>query len=69
MRAVLWDEVPVTLEGEFTMTVPADTMGFIVLRDELDQKRILIHPLDKIDLVLRLEPKLQHRALQYLLTL
>jgi hypothetical protein len=35
VRAVLWDEVPVTLEGEFTMTVPADTMGFIVLRDEL----------------------------------
>lgn len=35
LRAVLWDEVPVTQAGAFTMTVPADTMGFIVLRDSL----------------------------------
>ncbi|MDX1436684.1 MAG: hypothetical protein R3335_07735, partial [Anaerolineales bacterium] len=33
VRAVLWDEVPVSLTGAFTMTVPADTMGFVVLRD------------------------------------
>lgn len=33
VRAVLWTEVPVTLAGAFTATVPADTMGFIVLRD------------------------------------
>jgi hypothetical protein len=33
VRAVLWDEVPVTLNGAFTMTVPADVMGFFVLRD------------------------------------
>ncbi|HNB54149.1 MAG TPA: hypothetical protein PK530_19525, partial [Anaerolineales bacterium] len=33
VRAVLWDEVPVSLTGEFTMTVPADVMGFFVLRD------------------------------------
>ncbi len=33
VRAVLWDDVPVTLGGAFTMTVPADTMGFVVLRD------------------------------------
>jgi hypothetical protein len=35
VRAVLWAEAPVTQQGAFTMTVPADTMGFIVLRDEL----------------------------------
>jgi hypothetical protein len=29
---VLWDEVPVTLQGAFTMTIPADVMGFVVLR-------------------------------------
>jgi hypothetical protein len=34
VRAVLWDTVPVSLAGAFTMTVPADVMGFIVLRDE-----------------------------------
>jgi hypothetical protein len=34
VRAVLWDTVPVTLAGAFTMTAPADVMGFIVLRDE-----------------------------------
>ena len=33
VRAVLWDEVPVTLQGAFTMTIPADVMGFVVLRD------------------------------------
>jgi hypothetical protein len=33
LRAVLWTEVPVTLQGAFTATVPADTMGFVVLRD------------------------------------
>ncbi len=33
VRAILWDEVPVTTQGAFTMTIPADTMGFIVLRD------------------------------------
>ncbi|MCB9135947.1 MAG: hypothetical protein H6636_11010 [Anaerolineales bacterium] len=33
VRAVLWDETPVTLQGAFTMTVPADVMGFFVLRD------------------------------------
>jgi hypothetical protein len=33
VRAVLWTEVPVTLQGAFTATVPADTMGFVVLRD------------------------------------
>jgi hypothetical protein len=33
VRAVLWDEVPVTALGAFTMTIPADTMGFVVLRD------------------------------------
>ncbi len=33
LRAVLWDTVPVTPAGAFTMTVPADVMGFIVLRD------------------------------------
>ncbi|MBK9049391.1 MAG: hypothetical protein IPL78_00285 [Chloroflexi bacterium] len=33
LRAVLWTEVPVTFAGAFTATVPADTMGFIVLRD------------------------------------
>ena len=33
LRAVLWDKVPVSLGGAFTMTVPADVMGFIVLRD------------------------------------
>lgn len=33
VRGVLWAEVPVTLAGAFTATVPADTMGFIVLRD------------------------------------
>ncbi|MFN8488639.1 MAG: hypothetical protein U0350_13650 [Caldilineaceae bacterium] len=33
VRAVLWTEVPVTLQGEFTATIPADTPGFVVLRD------------------------------------
>ncbi len=33
LHAVLWDEVPVTSAGAFTATVPADVMGFIVLRD------------------------------------
>jgi hypothetical protein len=33
VRAILWDEVDVTPAGAFTMTVPADVMGFIVLRD------------------------------------
>jgi hypothetical protein len=33
VRAVLWTEVPVSLKGEFTATIPADTMGFVVLRD------------------------------------
>jgi hypothetical protein len=33
VRAVLWTQVPVSLKGEFTVTVPADTPGFIVLRD------------------------------------
>jgi hypothetical protein len=33
VRAVLWDEVEVTQAGAFSMTAPADVMGFIVLRD------------------------------------
>ncbi|HLF87386.1 MAG TPA: hypothetical protein VI451_00435, partial [Anaerolineales bacterium] len=33
VRAVLWDSVPVTPLGAFTMTIPADMMGFVVLRD------------------------------------
>ncbi len=33
VRAVLWQEVDVTPAGAFTMTAPADVMGFIVLRD------------------------------------
>lgn len=33
VRALLWDAVEVTPAGAFTMTVPADVMGFIVLRD------------------------------------
>ncbi|MBE7528326.1 MAG: hypothetical protein HND44_22100 [Chloroflexi bacterium] len=33
VRAILWDEVEVTPEGAFTMTAPADVMGFFVLRD------------------------------------
>lgn len=33
VRAVLWDEVDVSLTGAFTLTTPADVMGFIVLRD------------------------------------
>ena len=33
VRAVLWDTAPVSPAGAFTMTVPADVMGFIVLRD------------------------------------
>lgn len=33
VRAILWDEVEVIPEGAFTMTVPADMMGFFVLRD------------------------------------
>lgn len=33
VHAVLWAEVPVTLQGEFTATIPADTPGFVVLRD------------------------------------
>ena len=34
LRAVLWDAAPVTLHGAFTMTVPADVMGFLILRDK-----------------------------------
>ncbi|MDX1522335.1 MAG: hypothetical protein R3264_11965, partial [Anaerolineae bacterium] len=34
LRAVLWDEVEVSLAGEFTMEVPADVPGFIVFRDQ-----------------------------------
>jgi len=33
VRAVLWTEAPVTLAGAFTVTVPADTPAFFVLRD------------------------------------
>lgn len=33
VQAVLWGEAPVTAAGAFTMTVPADTPGFFVLRD------------------------------------
>jgi len=33
VRAVLWQQVPVTLQGAFTATVPADTPSFIMLRD------------------------------------
>lgn len=33
VRAVLWTQVSVDAHGAFTATVPADTMGFIVLRD------------------------------------
>lgn len=33
VRAVLWTQVPVSLDGEFTATVPADIPGFVVLRD------------------------------------
>jgi hypothetical protein len=33
LRAVLWTEVPVSLRGEFTAVVPADTPGFVLLRD------------------------------------
>lgn len=33
VRAILWDEVDVTPGGAFTMSVPADVMGFFVLRD------------------------------------
>lgn len=33
VRAVLWAQAPVSLSGEFTLTVPADTPGFVVLRD------------------------------------
>jgi hypothetical protein len=32
-RAVLWGEAPVTAMGAFTMTIPADTPSFFVLRD------------------------------------
>lgn len=33
VRAIFWDEVDVTPGGAFTMSVPADVMGFFVLRD------------------------------------
>jgi hypothetical protein len=33
VRAILWDEVEVTPAGAFTLTAPADVMGFIILRD------------------------------------
>jgi hypothetical protein len=33
LRAVLWTQAPVSLNGEFTAVVPADTPGFVVLRD------------------------------------
>lgn len=33
VHAVFWTEVPVTLRGEFTATIPADTPSFVVLRD------------------------------------
>jgi hypothetical protein len=33
LRAVLFDQAPVSLNGEFSLQVPADTPGFIVLRD------------------------------------
>ncbi|MEZ4865490.1 MAG: hypothetical protein R3C14_29540 [Caldilineaceae bacterium] len=33
VRAVLWAEAPVTPAGAFTLTVPADTPAFFVLRD------------------------------------
>ena len=33
LRAVLYSQVPVSLAGEFTAQVPADTPAFIVLRD------------------------------------
>ncbi|MEZ4622632.1 MAG: hypothetical protein R2867_45025 [Caldilineaceae bacterium] len=32
VRAVLWDSAPVTAAGAFTMTIPADTPSFFVLR-------------------------------------
>jgi len=34
LRAVQWTQVPVSLKGEFTATIPADTPAFIVLRDQ-----------------------------------
>lgn len=34
VRAVLWGEARVTTAGAFTMTVPADTPSFFVLRDQ-----------------------------------
>jgi hypothetical protein len=33
VRAVLWTEAPVTAAGAFTLTAPADTPAFFVLRD------------------------------------
>jgi hypothetical protein len=33
VRAVLWTEAPVDARGAFTASVPADTLGFVVLRD------------------------------------
>lgn len=33
LRAVLWTQVPVDAKGAFTAVVPADTPGFVVLRD------------------------------------
>ena len=33
VRAALWTQAPVSLAGEFTVTVPADTPGFVILRD------------------------------------
>lgn len=33
VRAILWDEAPVTAAGAFTITVPADVMNFLILRD------------------------------------
>ena len=41
LRAVLWDEAPVSLDGEFTLQVPADVPGFVVLRDS--QGRAVSH--------------------------
>ena len=37
VRAVLWGTAPVSLAGEFTIEVPADLMGFIILRDAQGQ--------------------------------
>ena len=37
LRAILWTEVPVSLDGEFEATVPADVPGFVMLRDSQGQ--------------------------------